>query len=237
MINIQKSIGQGVLSLVSKKIIGNVKSFSVKNNKIDSIFCFNDSEDTEFSFPTKNILSIGDDLIIIKSENSLSISEEEISDCILGLPVITQKGKKLGLLLDIEIDDGFKIKNLVLQNKKIACEEIDLINNQFILLKGNYKLKNKNITKNNFNYIVNIQNNIEAPEISNLPKINENEQIKPITPTKKTGIPPNIIGKTVTKNIYFHDKLLIKIGTIITQKVIELASVSGNLSNLISNSI
>jgi len=238
MISIQKSIGQGVISLISKKIIGHIKSFSVKNNKIDLIYCFNDFDGTEFSFPVKNVLSLGDDAVIIKSENNLSVSEEENSNCILGLPVISQKGKQLGLLLDLELDENFKIQNLVLQNKKILVSEVDLINEHFILLKGKYKIKNKNILKNNFNYIVKIQNENITPDIKGLPKINESvNENKPSTPAKKVAISPNLIGKTVTKNIYYKDKILIKMGTIITQKVAELALISGNLPALIASSI
>lgn len=238
MVSIQKNIGQGVISLVSKKIIGHIKSFSIKNNRIDLFYCFNDVDDTEFSFPAKNILSLGDDAVILKSENNLAINEEITADCPLGLPVITQKGKRVGFLLDLEIDDNFKILNLVLHNKKIAQSEIDLINEKFILLKGQYKIKNKSIVKNNFNYIVNIQNETLVPSLDSLPKINENKaEQKPTTPDKKIAISPNLIGKTLTKNIYYKDKILIKMGTVITQKIIELATVSGNLSSIIANSI
>lgn len=238
MISIQKSIGQGVISLISKKIVGHVKGFSVKNNRIDLIYCFNDEEETEFSFPSKNILSIGDDAVIIKSENSFSVSEEENSDCILGLPVLTQKGKKLGHVLDMEINDNFHIETLVLQNKKIVSSEIDIINNKFILLKGKYKVKNRKIKNNSFNYLVKIEKNEILPENLNLPKITDEIKTQtPTTPAKKIANISGIIGRTITKDIFYKDKIIIKAGSVINQKIIELATISGNLNNVISNSI
>lgn len=237
MFNIQKNIGQDIVSLQSRDIIGCFKSFSVKNNRLDLIYCFNDFDDTELSFPAKNVLSFGDDFVILKNENALTVCEENYSDCIFGLPVINQQGKRLGYLLDVELEENLKIQNLVLGDKKIASSEIDVINNKFILLKGKYKVKNRNIVNKSFDYLVKIQS--EIPNTDNLPKINEDSSIlqKPAMPEKRVAISPALLGKTITKDIYYNDKIIIKMGTVITQKVIELASLSGNIPAIISNSI
>lgn len=236
MVSAQKIIGQKVISLVSKKYIGNVSGFSVKNGKLFHAFCFNDNDDLELSFPCKNILSFGQDAIILKSEDELSVSENIISTSPLGLPIICQNGKTIGLVKDIEINNNLKIENLVLNNKKIVNSEIDFIDNHFIMLKGKFKLKNKPIVKNNFNYIVGIENNTQIA--NNLPKITDNtNQIQPSTPTKKVANIPNLIGKTITRDIFYKNKILIKKGTIISQKIIDLALLSGSIKDIMLSCI
>lgn len=235
MINIQKHIGQAIISLESKKIIGYVNNFFVDNKKVSFVLAFNDEQDLEFKFPTSAVLNLGEDALIIKDEESISILEENKPYCILGLPIFSQTGKLIGYLRDLELYDNFKIKNILFKNNKIDIAKVDDFGENAIILKGKYKVKKQVDFKTSLNYLVKIEK--EKNDFDALPIITQKETEQPVVPTKTIASISNLIGKTLTKDILYKNKIILKAGTIISQKVVELATLSGTMKELTLNVI
>ena len=235
MINIQKHIGQAIISLESKKIIGYVSNVFVENRKVDSFLAFNDEQEIEFKFPSSAVLNLGNDALIIKNDAFISILEETKNFCILGLPIFSQEGNLIGYLRDLELFDNFKIKNLICKNNKIDINKVDDFSDNAILLKGKFKTKKADKFKTNFNYLVKIEN--EKNDFQSLPIITQKENNQPVIPAKTVANITGLIGKTLTKDIYYKNKLILKAGTIISQKVIELATLSGTVKDVSINAI
>ncbi len=235
MISIQSLLSKSVINLESGKHVGYIKNIVINNAKISHIVCFSEGEndfENEFTLPTKTILSCQNDAVMIKSDAGLTLIEEDNFHAILGSNIYTQEGVLKGKITDIICNLKFGILEVKNSDKSIPISKIDNISNGLVILKGKYKIKKMpaKISIASTNQIVTIEENLASslPVISAVdePKMDVN------VPKQTLANPKQLIGKIIKQSIIHNNKVLIKQGTIITQKTIDLAQISGNLKTL-----
>ena len=134
-------ISKPVLNLCSGKIEGIIKSVifdnSLKKLKYFKIFD-NNEEDCDKVLNTNFIYKVGQDAIIIKNENCISLEEASIKNYYLNSPINAEiynnLGTKIGNLLDLILDEKFNVKNLITNNMEIDVSRLISISPKSIII-------------------------------------------------------------------------------------------------------
>ncbi|MDD3839936.1 MAG: PRC-barrel domain-containing protein [Clostridia bacterium] len=104
-------IGSSVICRQTGKVVGIVKDvvFLVGETKISGLFIENrDMFKKTFFIDGEDIISIGNNIILIKSIDNLIIDMDKsvfTNNKVLGLKVITDKGEELGIVHDVLINE------------------------------------------------------------------------------------------------------------------------------------
>lgn len=243
MISLQKTISLPVISLESKQVIGYIKNFIIKNNHIKEFVVFSENEivDTEFILPIKAVLCAEKDAVIVKNEDGLSVSENLSSKTVLGIKAYTQEGEYIGRVIDITCDLNFKIKSFVTETKEVDFSDIYCFENNVAILKGDYKVKIKKIPateKANIFRKIELQNSgitlpLNTPFIGEV--VTSSPPAEPLIPSKTIANNQLLLGKMITRNIEYNGKTIIKAGTVISQKILDLAFLSDTMKQVALN--
>lgn len=235
MISIQSLLSKSIINLENGKHLGYAKNIIINKGKVTHLVGFSEDEkdfDTEFTLPTKTILSCQNDAIMLKTDFGLSLIEEDNFSAILGSKIYSQEGKFEGKVTDVICNQNFAITEIKSNNESYPLNKIDYISSGHVILKGKYKIKKApaKISIASTNQTVTIEENIPSflPVIS----IPEEPKSDVNVPMQSLANPKQLIGKILKQSIIHNNKVLIKQGTIITQKTIDLAQISGNLKLL-----
>lgn len=248
-------ISKPVLNLYNGKIEGTIKNvcFDSSFKKILSLKMF-DNDEEEFLIETSKIYNIGQNTIVIKNNEALTNTINEIT-CMENNPInlhtYTLSGEYLGKLTDIELNDKFETVTFITEEDiKIKKEEIFNVGQNIIV-----NNTNKKITLSNFKPKVKITQIIEEQKsITILPKIEDSiiqedilktkqekdeEKKEPFkiynqpTPQKLIGNSNFLIGRKAVKTIYgINNEVIIKKDNIINTKNLENAKKHSKLVEL-----
>ena len=227
MINLSDLISKQLLNLYSGNLEGTIKNvcFDKQYKKIVSLTLF-DNDEEEYTFPTNKIYAIND-YIVARNNNGLNSTLNQITtqeNNPIGLNVYSTKGKDLGTLCDVVLNDNLSTKEFVSSNTTFLPAQIVNISKSIIV-----NQTTKKVLISNF-----------RPRVKLLPT-NENVKIMTIedlstqqsTPQKFVGNVNFLIGRTTTQDIYSPDnKLLAQKGTTITQKLLGTLKTYGKLSEI-----
>lgn len=256
MKKISNLLGKPVLSLYESRTEGFVKNvvFDKGLKKLKWIIFFEDNEFQEEKIvSTASIYSFGENAIIVKNEDSINLKEEIILELNnpINNPVYTTKGKFLGNVADVVLNDKLFVENLILDNS------LSISNNQIAVSSPNTLIvqdEEKTIRISNFKKrgMPNKNSAISTQEVKILPKVEIQSTIIDMAdktteqPATKYTFGNNslplhlsssncqfLIGRKAEKNIYADNReLIIKKNTKITKKTVESAKSYGKLREL-----
>lgn len=171
-------ISKPVLNLYSGKIEGTVKDaiFDSAFKKIQFLKIFDDEEE-EYLLATNKIYNVGSSSLVIKNSEALLLETEGGKENNpINFEIFSSSGDNLGVLIDIELENNFEVKNLITQDSTIP--QSNIVNISKIIIVNN---TGKKIKFSNFKPKVKKGNVISTNKIKILPqpsieyKINNNE--------------------------------------------------------------
>jgi len=242
MYKVSEIISIPVISIFESELQGIVFNmlFDSRSKKCRFACILNEEESIEKSLDIIDIYQIGKDCIFVKNRTALELLSNH--DCqhseyipLLNNQVYGLDGKLLGTVSDIELDDKFIIKNLILNNNtKITNKDIINIGKTIIIT------DNKSININKFKPRLKIcdnQQNLNKKDIVLLKNIDEkipqNEVVAKPTNNKITTNETFLKGRILTKDILtINGELIAKNQSIITSETISKASMYGRLIEL-----
>lgn len=139
-------ISKPVLNLYSGKIEGTVKDaiFDSAFKKIQYLKIFDDDEE-EYLLATNKIYSVGTSSLVIRNSEALFIeTEDDRENNPINFEIFSSAGDNLGVLLDIELENNFEVKNLVTQDGNIPQSSIVNISKIIIVNNTDKKIKCSN---------------------------------------------------------------------------------------------
>lgn len=243
-------ISKPILNLYTGKIEGTVKNvcFDDTYKKIKWLKMFDDDEEEEYFVDAKKIFCIGDNLILIRNSEALTmvatLNQTERENNPINLDIYSLSGNFVGKLVDVEINDKNETENFVADTAKISHKKIINIGESIIINDSNKKVSATNFrpkmkinsykTSDN---VISILPRIEQPAENpqNIEKAEKkafiiNEQ--PL-PSKITGNGNFLIGRKVVKTIYgLNNEIIIKKDNIINPKNLESAKKHSKLVEL-----
>lgn len=228
-------IGKPVVSIFDGNLEGYVLSvlFDKKMNKLQWIVFFDDETQEEKIVEAKSIYRIGQDAIMTKNTQNILLMDtlQDGGINIIGYSFFDIKGKLLNKISDVEIDENYKCKSIILKDNTSINQSEILSIGKSVVIKKDAKVKLSNFcpkvrirsTKKDEQINVQIQ---EKPE-------NISTVVNPIPKKILTSNYNFLIGRKLGKNIYSDaGNLIAKINTKITSQTIDFASKNGKLRDL-----
>ena len=219
MLKASTILGMQVISLFEGQVEGYVKNliFSKDYKKLKTLIICNDKfEDKQFTLKTNDIFKIND-VIFIKNQTFIVSSTNEQDNSPINLNAFQADGKSLGSLNDVILDDKFNVIKFITNLNEVS-NSIAKINNNLIIFNTDeillklylFKPKQKLRVINNSSTKTVILNNT----------LNYNF----------------LLGRKVTKDILsFNNEMLIKNGTTVTERTVQIAKQNGKLRELALN--
>ena len=236
MEKLSKLLGKPVINIFDGILEGYVKNVLLdeKLQKVVWIEIFDDENQEEKLVDAKSIFYTNQDAIMIKNGEHIFLADTMVQKETnpIGFKVYLINGKYVDKIIDAEIDDKLKVKNIILKNEKTLDKKAILsIGKNVIVQKTNKNIKlstfapNKVKIDDKTNSFVEILNNQPKPQIQ-MPK-------KVLTTSYEF-----LIGRKVGKNLYAENgQLIAKKQSKITSHIIDTASQNGKLKELTTFSL
>lgn len=245
-------IGKKIVCLSFGKELGTVYSCTVdkKMRRIHHLATIDREEDEGF-VDNKRVFHGKD---ILYTLNCLAEFESAGTDFPFRSPIYNTDGCYVGRANDFEFE-GSIIKKLYIDNEKtIESNQVVLLSNEMIIVKGNRKLRIKREHETKPKELSTAFNQVDDAQIETI-ELQENNQVNTATSTiGNTGSinPKNqnnesplkvisgygfLLGRAVIKHIFAGGKLIIPKGKIIDEETVEKARTHGKLVELTISSI
>jgi len=235
MYKISEIISIPIISLYEGEYQGIIYNIMFDRNmrKCKYACVLNEDDNIQKIIDIGEIYHIGKDCIYIKNQNSLDLecnNDRIISNyiSILNLQVFNLKGEKLGISVDVEIDQKYNITSLILNNgNTIESNKIINFGKSIILVDDNIininkfkpKLKTKP-SKAKDNKVIILSNKSEQTKTTPIQQSNN----KIITDYRF------LIGRIIQKDIKaINGELIAKKDSIVTKEIVSRASMYGKL--------
>lgn len=191
MKRISEFLTKPVISLYDSKTEGIIKTIYFDRNlkKMKWLVLFDNDEHAEdCALKTSDIFNVGENAIIIRNDGCLNLEFSTISandkQSPINNSVYTTKGKFMGTVVDVEVDEKFNTQNIVLNNgnvieiKKVASSGSDALilqDNEKQIKVSNYKKKFPKIQLTKTTVVKIMEQQVE-PVVEDLSPLNEIEQ-------------------------------------------------------------
>ena len=222
MLKASAILGMQVISLYEGQVEGYVKNliFSQDHKKlVKLIICSDKTEDKQYILKTKDIFKIND-VIFIKNSTLISFAQNQEDNSPINLNAYLCDGVSLGKIIDIEIDEKFYVNKYVTSLSE-TCNSIAKINKHLVVFNTENSTLKTYLFKPRQSAITNTQS---------------------VTSSTKTVLTSNtinynfLLGRKVCRDILtFNNQLLIKNGTLVTEKIVQIAKQNGKLRELALN--
>ncbi len=205
-------IGIQVISVYEGQVLGYVKNliFSADYKKLKAlVICDSKIEEKQYMLDVKNILNL-QDVLFVKNSTLLQVNAVQQDNSPINLPAFLLDGKKLGIVCDVILDDKFIVSTFETSEQNV--NNIAKISKDLIIF-GNENCKFK---------LCNCKPRTEKQKV--VQTVNKNSNVINI---------PFLIGKKVVKDIFtFNNEIIIRNGSVVTEKIIQIAKVNGKLREL-----
>lgn len=244
---LSEMLSKRILNVYSTKIEGVICSAVFDGKKIPYLKYFDHGED-EYLLDTSKIYCSQNDLVVIKNDTAIMPATNiEDKGRLLGLEAISDRGKLLGKITDIELSDTYRVCALYIDKNRLDISKVMSIGD-IVIVKENektnwshFKPQKPKIKKQNATGIVSIlpeEDGEEKPKFDNnkitlveklISKENDTKQneykisISP-APQKIVGVGTGryLIGRKALKAIYgINNELLIKKDMIVTEEILD----------------
>ena len=209
-------IGMEVINLYEGQVDGYIKNLIFGDNykKIRGFIVYSDKLDKEFYLNIKRIYKIND-IVFTKNASVYEENGTQNTNSPINLPAYSSDGKNLGVIVDIEVDENFNVINFITANNDYIRNDIAKITNSLVIFN---------------NETLCIKTSAFAPRNKTIKKEASSTNI--VTNFNKSFL----IGRKTTKDIFtFNNELLVKSGTIITERIVNIARLNGKLRELALN--
>lgn len=225
MTKLSSLISKPVISLYNCECVGIVYNtlFDKQTKSLKYLVILDEENDIEYILNTKDIFHSSHDAIIIKNSEILDLKqnlEMELSplENVVLKPIYSVDGISHGVVKDIEINNKYKIENIITESKTIAeknivkIDKITLVSDRKICV-ARYKPKHKFVSTENYPVYI--------------------QTTSPKTPTKVSINEDMLLNRTVYRSIIdSQNKVIIKQNTLINNSTIEIAKKHGKLKEL-----
>ena len=221
MLKASTILGMQVISLFEGQVEGYVKNliFSDNHKKLKRLIICNDKlEENQLILDTNNIFKIND-VILIKNKTVLLASVNEKDNSPINLNAFQVNGKNLGKLTDIELDENFNVVRYLTSTNEVVTSIANISSSLVIFNSDDITIKP---------YLFKPKNKVKLTDFTNN---------SPKTVVLSNTINYNfLLGRKVTKDIFtFNNEMLIKNGTTVTEKIVQLAKQNRKLRELALN--
>ncbi len=221
-------ISKKVISLESANQVGYVVNmiFDERVKFFTGLIIIDDESENSFVLKREDIYSIGDETIMIKSEDCLQYNISSNSNNPVGKTVYDSNGNCLGVVCDVFLS-GKVVKKLVTTFCEFPQRFVRKSGDNFLIY-GIYK-KEKEKT---FKEKVEVANATTLPKATIAQSLN-NDGIKPESPTRIFVNSNLLLNKIVTNEILgFNNEIIAKKNDVISQKIINKAKAHNKLNLL-----
>lgn len=268
MFKLSDFISKPIISIYDGAIEGIIKSaiFDKKFNRLKCFIIFDEFDDIieEKCLAINKIYSIGDDSIVIRNNACLEpikgVEATFEKKNPINLSVYDSTGKYMGIISDLNFDDKFYVKSLVLDNL-YEIQTVNFISSNktvFIVQNTIKHISLNNFAPKNINskldkgedvYILKSENEIikekiqkvfdaEFDSINDKQIILRDKKIDLQLPNKITSNVNFLVGRKATRNIYSPtNEVIVKKNSVINANNIEIIKKYGKLKELATFSI
>lgn len=235
-------VSKKVLSLSQGNIVGYVLNIVFDDEIKNFMGCevVDDESENTFFLNKKDIISVGDECVMIDDSASLQLGFFSASNNPIGKKIYDRKGIYYGRVKEVEIK-GKIVKKIITNKCEILPKYIKKIGDDFILF-SQEKNSKKQKNQNNFSSI-----KIDEKISEKLPKIismdglqnGDKTQLNSSTINKNQLRqylnPMTLIGKIITEDLFgLNNELIAKKNEIINKKIIDVAK-NHNKLNLLAH--
>ncbi len=228
MLRLTQIVGLPVISIHECKKIGTILNMKLSSNrqKYTHLVIASEDEESVYLLSTKDIFLISSDVVFIKNETLLSVTQDTQYDTLINATVWGLSGKTYGKVADINLQNNFMLKAIIC-NQAIEYKKIIKYNSNLVLVNDTNKSYNSksflpkvaNVTSDTAKDIVNIQSSATP---TTPPAVQQPLPQKPINNPAQTAFPisnfpPFYQGETLP-NIPLQSSIQISTPPILTAK-------------------
>ncbi len=149
-------IGARVISAHNCEYLGTVINMQMnnQNTQIKHLILSGADDETTYILPIKRIFAIND-AVIVRNKTALSVTAESKFPNLINATAITLSGNDYGRIVDMELDEKFKITNILTNDKSISPTKVVSFSNGIALINDT----DKKYTNGSFAPHIQINNN------------------------------------------------------------------------------